>query len=99
MSASEPDSKIDILDDAKTVERKIKKAICAPCDTSSENGVLSFVKYVLLPISELKGTTKFVINRGQKWGGSVTYTSFEDIENDFSADKVTPLWNSGSCRS
>jgi tyrosyl-tRNA synthetase len=99
MSASEPDSKIDILDDAKTVERKIKKAICAPRDTSSENGVLSFVKYVLLPISELKGTAKFVINRDEKWGGPVTYTSFEDIENDFSADKVISLWNSGLCRS
>jgi tyrosyl-tRNA synthetase len=47
----------------------------------------------------LKGTTKFVINRDEKWGGPVTYTSFEDIENDFSADKVIPLWNSGLCRS
>ena len=88
MSASEPDSKIDILDDAKTVERKIKKAVCAPRDTSSENGVLSFVKFVLLPISELKGATKFVINRDDKWGGPMTCNSFEDIEKDFAADIV-----------
>ena len=91
MSASDPDSKIDILDDAKTVERKLKKAVCAPRDTSSENGVLSFVKYVLLPISELKGGTKFVINRDEKWGGPMTYTSFEDIEKDFSVDKVCTM--------
>jgi tyrosyl-tRNA synthetase len=88
MSASDPDSKIDLLDDAKTVERKIRKAVCAPMDTSPDNGVLSFVKYVLLPISELKGGSRFFINRHEKWGGPLTYTSFEDIEKDFAADTV-----------
>src|SRR5437667_11812259 len=88
MSASDPDSKIDILEYAKTVQRKIRKAICAPKDTSSENGVLGFVKYVLLPISELKGQTKFFIGRDEKWGGPLTYTCFEDIERDFAADTV-----------
>ena len=28
MSSSDPDSKIDLLDDAKSVERKIKRAFC-----------------------------------------------------------------------
>ena len=90
MSASEPDSKIDLLDDAKTVERKIRKAICAPRDISGENGVLSFVKFVLLPISELKsgGHATFTINRGAKWGGPITYTSYADIERDFANDTV-----------
>lgn len=93
MSASDPDSKIDILDDAKTVERKIRKAVCAPGDIGHENGVLSFVKYVLLPISELKGGSKFFINRNEKYGGPLTYTCFEDIEKDFAADTVHPVWN------
>lgn len=88
MSSSEPDSKIDILDDAKTVERKIRKAVCAPRDTSPDNGVLCFVKYVLLPISELKAGASFHINRDEKWGGPITYTSYEDIEKDFAADAV-----------
>ena len=88
MSASDPDSKIDILDDAKTVERKIKKAVCAPRDTSADNGVLTFVKYVLLPISELKGESGFHINRNEKYGGPMTYTSFADMERDFADDTV-----------
>src|SRR6202035_1302670 len=94
MSASEPDSMIDLLDDAKTVARKIKKAVCAPRDISAENGLLSFVKYVLLPISELKGEPKFFINRDEKWGGPMTYTSFADMEMDFSTDTVLTLWPS-----
>jgi tyrosyl-tRNA synthetase len=89
MSASDPDSKIDLLDDAETVKRKIKRAVCAPRDISEENGILAFVKFVLLPISELKtGETKFVINRPDKYGGPMTYTSFEDMEKDFSTDTV-----------
>lgn len=88
MSASDPDSKIDLLDDADTVKRKIKKAVCAPRDVSEENGVLAFVKYVLWPISELKGQNQFVINRPEKYGGPMTYTSFEDMGKDFSADTV-----------
>lgn len=88
MSASDPDSKIDLLDDAKTVERKIRKAVCAPRDTGPDNGVLSFVKYVLLPISELKGEPRFFINRHEKWGGPLTYTSFDEIEKDFATDTV-----------
>jgi tyrosyl-tRNA synthetase len=91
MSSSEPDSKIDLLDNAKTVERKIKKAICTPMDISSENGVLNFVKHVLLPISELKGQAKFHINRDEKQGGPITYSSFADIERDFAEDKVIVL--------
>ena len=92
MSASDPDSKIDLLDNAETVKRKIKKAVCAPRDIGEENGVLAFVKYVLLPISELKeGSTKFFINRPEKFGGPMTYTSFEDMEKDFSTDTVLTL--------
>lgn len=95
MSASDPDSMIDMLDDAKTVERKIKKAVCAPKDISAENGVLSFVKYVLLPISELKGEARFFINRPDKYGGPMNYTSFTDMERDFSTDTV--LFSMGTC--
>ena len=50
MSASDPDSKIDVLDDADVVKRKLKKAQAAP-KVVEENGVLSFVEYVLLPVS------------------------------------------------
>ncbi|KAI0667386.1 tyrosine tRNA ligase [Trametes maxima] len=52
MSSSDPDSKIDFLDAPEVVRRKIKKAFCEEGNVD-ENGVLSFVEAVLIPISQL----------------------------------------------
>ncbi|KZT01857.1 tyrosyl-tRNA synthetase [Laetiporus sulphureus 93-53] len=53
MSSSDPDSKIDFLDAPDVVRRKIKKAFCEEGNTT-DNGVLAFVKAVLIPISEMR---------------------------------------------
>jgi tyrosyl-tRNA synthetase len=53
MSSSDPDSKIDFLDPPDAVRRKIKKAFCEEGNVT-DNGVLSFVEAVLIPISELR---------------------------------------------
>ena len=53
MSSSDPDSKIDFLDPPDVVRRKIKKAFCEEGNVA-DNGVLSFVEAVLIPISELR---------------------------------------------
>lgn len=53
MSSSDPNSKIDILDSPDVVRSKIKKAVCEP-GTVAGNGVLAFLKAVLIPISELR---------------------------------------------
>lgn len=53
MSSSDPDSKIDFLDTPEAVKRKIKKAFCEEGNVS-ENGLLAFIKAVLIPISELR---------------------------------------------
>ena len=49
MSSSDPDSKIDILDSAEAVARKISGASCEWGNIEA-NGVLSFAKMVILPI-------------------------------------------------
>lgn len=49
MSSSEEDSKIDLLDSAANVKKKLKKAFCEP-GTVEDNGVLAFIKHVLFPI-------------------------------------------------
>src|SRR5581483_2761809 len=90
MSSSDPDSKIDLLDDAATVARKLKKAFCEEGNIT-DNGVLSFVKSVLFPIGSLNGKTpNFVIKRNEKWGGNVSYTDYQSLENDFRDKKVHP---------
>ncbi|CAG9530195.1 unnamed protein product [Cercopithifilaria johnstoni] len=48
MSSSEENSKIDLLDEADVVRRKIDNALCSR--DSDENGVLAFCEYVLFPI-------------------------------------------------
>ncbi|KAF9221111.1 tyrosine tRNA ligase [Gyrodon lividus] len=53
MSSSDPDSKIDFLDTPEAVKRKIRKAFCEEGNVA-ENGLLAFVKAVLIPISELR---------------------------------------------
>ncbi|KAF8885561.1 tRNA synthetases class I-domain-containing protein [Gymnopilus junonius] len=53
MSASDPNSKIDFLDTAETIRKKLKSAFCEE-GTVEGNGVLAFVEAVLIPISQLR---------------------------------------------
>lgn len=43
------ESKIDLLDSAGDVKKKLKKAFCEPGNIQN-NGVLSFVKHVVFPL-------------------------------------------------
>jgi tyrosyl-tRNA synthetase len=86
MSASDPDSKIDILDSSDAVKRKLKKAFCEPGKVEN-NGVLAFVKFVLFPmISE-----DFTIHRAEKHGGDVSFSNYEDLEAAYVKQDVFPL--------
>lgn len=92
MSASDPNSKIDILEEPKQVKKKINTAFCAP-GVVEDNGLISFIQYVLVPISELKdgpNNFKFPIDRPEKFGGPITYTSLEDLIADFKEEKLAP---------
>ncbi|EDV24993.1 uncharacterized protein TRIADDRAFT_56472 [Trichoplax adhaerens] len=80
------DSKIDLIDSKEVVEKKLRKAFCEPGNIK-ENGVLSFVKYVLLPLSK---TEEFVVNRDKKYGGRVVYTNYEDLEAAFAKNELYP---------
>ncbi|KAJ3109203.1 hypothetical protein HDU97_008602 [Phlyctochytrium planicorne] len=90
MSSSEPDTKIDLLDDAKAVEKKLKKAFCEEGNVEN-NPILSFLKYVILPILSLKhGSISVLIERKEEFGGNVTFTSYEEIHNAFGEKKLHP---------
>jgi len=87
MSSSEADSKIDLLDSASSIKKKLKKAFCEPGNIK-DNGVLSFCKYVIFPVA-LKGEN-FLIERKEENGGNSSYDNFEALESDFAAEKVHP---------
>jgi len=88
MSSSTPKSKIDLLDSEEVVKQKINSAECVAGDT--DNGVMAFAKYVIMVIKSDKNE-KFTIKRNEKYGGDVSYSSYEDLEKDFKNKKIHPL--------
>lgn len=92
MSSSDPDSKIDIVDNADAVKKKIRKAQAAPREVEG-NGIISFVEYVLMPVSALQsptGEAKFVVERRPEEGEALVYTDIKTLKEDYTADKLTP---------
>ena len=94
MSASDPNSKIDILDDPKQVRKKVNSAYCAPGEIEN-NGLIAFIEHVIQPIQELKaekdGVFKLDIDRPEKYGGPISYDSIDQLKADFSSEKLSPV--------
>ncbi len=88
MSASDDKSKVDLLDDEETVKKKMNSAECVAGD--ADNGILAFLKYVLMVMKEDKGE-EFIIERPEKYGGNLEYSDYEEIKRDFLDKKLHPL--------
>ena len=88
MSASDPDSKIDILETPEVVKKKLKKAYAAPKEVEG-NGLISFVEYVLIPVSALKteGKGNFLVERRE--GEPLVYENIETLKDDYKNDIVS----------
>lgn len=89
MSASVPKSKIDLLDDEQAVKEKIKGAYCET-GVVEDNGVLAFLKSVIMVLKQ-DNNQSFVIERPEKYGGNLTFKSYEEIEKLFISKKLHPL--------
>ena len=87
MSASDPDSKIDVLDPPEVVTKKLKKAFAAP-KVVEENGLLAFVQYVLLPCSALHGSSRFEVERCN--AEPLVYSDIESMRKDYQEDTLNP---------
>lgn len=84
MSKSNPDSAIFMLDSPEEVKRKINKAYCPPKETK-ENPVLDYCKYIVFELVK-----PFKVERPEKYGGSVEYSIYTELESDYIAGKLTP---------
>jgi tyrosyl-tRNA synthetase len=89
MSASDPQSKIDVLDDEKTVNAKLNKAYCE-VGVVEDNGVLAFLKHVIMTIKGDK-KEKFVVERPIKFGGNLTFKTYQEVEEAYVKRKLHPL--------
>ncbi|MCL2785830.1 MAG: tyrosine--tRNA ligase [Methanomassiliicoccaceae archaeon] len=86
MSKSDPDSSLNIHDDADAVRRKLGKAFCPPERASeSENPVLMLCKYVIMPRTGI-----LEVERPEKFGGNVSFTSYEDVALSYFDGKLHP---------
>jgi len=88
MSSSVEKSKIDLLDNEENVRDKIKNAEFVV--DNADNGVMGFLKYVIMTIKK-DNKEKFVVKRDKKYGGNLTYSDYENIEKDFMNRKLHPL--------
>ncbi|MBN2127343.1 MAG: tyrosine--tRNA ligase [Candidatus Diapherotrites archaeon] len=89
MSSSDKKSKIDLIDSAEEVKKKISSAFC-PEKELNENGVMAFMQNVLMVLIEDKGK-KFVVERPEKFGGNVSYSNYSELEKDFLEGKLHPM--------
>src|SRR5512136_3027431 len=79
MSKSKPDTMISIHDTPDTVLKKISKAYC-PEKQIEGNPVLEVCKFVIFP--DLAGQP-FMIERSEKFGGNMQFTTYQELENAF----------------
>lgn len=93
MSASDPNSKIDVIEDPKIVKKKIGAAFCAPGDAN--NGLIAFIENVIQPIHELKteerGSFSFYIDRPDKYGGPIKFDSVKELRDAFVNGNLSPV--------
>jgi len=82
MSKSSPVSSILIHDSEEVVRNKINKAYCPP-GAAENNPILELARYVIF--HEYSG---FNIERSQKYGGTITYSNYKDLERDYVAKKI-----------
>lgn len=85
MSKSKPMSAIFIHDKPKTVSKKIKKALCPPKEIEG-NPVAQIVKLVIFPNLE-----RFDVKRPEKYGGDVSYATWEEFEKAYSQGELSPV--------
>jgi tyrosyl-tRNA synthetase len=89
MSASDPKSKIDLLDDEKIVNEKINNANCVAGEVE-DNGILAFLKHVIMIIKQDK-KKDFIVKRDKKYGGNLKFKSYFEVEKMFKEKKLHPL--------
>ena len=61
MSSSDETSKIDLLDDDKTIKKKINAAFCEPRNVN-DNSILTLLQKVIFPVLD-RLSLPFAINR------------------------------------
>lgn len=84
MSKSKSSSGIFIHDSDQEIDSKFKKAWC-PEGVIDKNPILEISKYVVF-----HEFNEVIVERPEKFGGNIMYTSYQQMENDFAQKKLHP---------
>lgn len=85
MSKSNPDSAIFMTDYSDDIKRKLSKAWC-PEGVVHENPILDYFKYILF-----EKYPQISIQRPEKFGGTLTLTSYNELEKLYADKEIHPL--------
>jgi tyrosyl-tRNA synthetase len=86
MSKSKPETCVFITDSPEDIKRKVNNAY-APEGEIEYNPILDWTKYLIFYSRD----SSLTINRPEKFGGDVTYSSYEDLEKDYFDKKLHPM--------
>jgi len=84
MSKSKPWTCIFIHDTKEQIKEKLNKAWC-PEKNVEMNPVLELVKFIVF-----HETGEFIIERSAKYGGEITFDSYDKLEREYLAGKIHP---------
>ncbi|MBU0953022.1 MAG: tyrosine--tRNA ligase [Nanoarchaeota archaeon] len=85
MSKSKPQSAIFVHDSFSEIKKKVNQAYCAPKQVQN-NPLLDYTKHILF-----RSFSEIMVDRPAKFGGAVTYGSFQELEQAFSKGDLHPL--------
>ena len=84
MSKSKPETCVFIYDSPEEIKQKLAKAFC-PEKAVEFNPVLEFCKYIIF-----REKTSFTINRPAKYGGTVEFQSYKELERTYAEGRLHP---------
>ncbi len=86
MSKSKPDTAVFITDHPEEIKRKVNNAY-APEGIIKYNPILDWTKYLIF----YDENSSLSIKRDEKFGGDVTYSSYEELEKDYIEKNLHPM--------
>jgi tyrosyl-tRNA synthetase len=87
MSKSIPNSAVYMDDSSEEIKNKVNKAFCLEGEIDY-NPILDWCKYIIFGIGK---NPKIDVLRPDKFGGNVSYSSYENLEKDFADKKLHPM--------
>jgi tyrosyl-tRNA synthetase len=90
MSKSKPDTAVFMTDTKEDIQRKLNKAYCLEGDIK-ENPVLEYCKYIIFESFERLKIDAFTVVRPDKFGGTVSFKTYADLEKAFGDKQLHPM--------